>query len=529
MPVTRATSRAQEWATASSQSPQSKNRRMSSNSSLLIEEDADSVTEYKTATDESLTELIHDAENANNQDRYESTQSELVKLRTEIAELTKIVQQLVLDKNSPPHDININSATSLPTAVHSVSCAAGDMQATSTHAVESTTSQSISEVEIEQRIDQLWNNEPKTNDATITTQEFGTPVLFNGRDHPLSNCYEHSWCSSDCKIDFKGKSFKTAENAWAWLYLSQHGKTSEALTAAQSDPFAAKSMCKKVAASAKWNTDQIKHMTALQNAKFECCDGFRGYLIESNGALVENTRDPFWGGIPMYKGENNLGQILMDKRAHVNKISSRIFISNARAAPQTECTEGTKQHIVMKKCHKCGESNHSTTSCRHGFRIRCNICSREGHKAKMCTNTRLTYTHSREDSRLTAHTNYHASAPQEGRLNNNRSSWQPAVRNGNGIQDTSIQQVHNRNQKTWDQTMSVPQNYNTQNGQEHQRFNHANFHDTSKVWPSVKRQPPPYPIGESYNMYSMLQTTPEATIDAPHQYPNGSGARYNMA
>ena len=159
MPVTRATSRAQEWATASSQSPQSKSRMApGSNSSLIIEEDADSITEYKTATDESLTELINDVENANNQDRYESTQSELVKLRTEMAELTKIVQQLVHNKNSPPHD---NSATSLHTAVHSVSCADGETQVTSIHAVESTTSQSISEVEIEQRIYQLWNNEPK--------------------------------------------------------------------------------------------------------------------------------------------------------------------------------------------------------------------------------------------------------------------------------------------------------------------------------------------------------------------------------
>ena len=526
MPVTRATSRAQEWATASSQSPQSKSRMASgSNSSLIIEEDADSITEYKTATDESLSELINDVENANNQDRYESTQSELVKLRTEMAELTKIVQQLVHNKNSPPHD---NSATSLHTAVHSVSCADGETQVTSIHAVESTTSRSISEVEIEQRIDQLWNNEPKKNDVTKTTQERGTPVLFNGRDHPLSNCYEHSWCASNCKIDFMGKSFKTAENAWAWLYLSRHGKMSDALTAAQSDPFAAKSMCKKVAASAKWTNDQVKHMTALQNAKFECCDGFRAYLIESKGALVENTRDPFWGGIPMYKGENNLGQILMDKRAHVNKISSRTFISNARAAPQTACPEDT-QHTVMKKCHKCGESNHSTTSCRHGFRIRCNTCSREGHKAKMCTNTRLTHTHNKEDSRWTAPNNHHASATQEGRMNNNRSSWQPAVHNGNGIPDSRIQQVHNRSQETWDQTMSVPQNYNTLNGQEHQRFNHANFHDKSKAWPSViRQQPPPYPIGEYYNMYSVLQTTPEATIDAPHQYSNGSGARYNM-
>ena len=114
-------------------------------------------------------------------------------------------------------------------------------------------------------------------------------------------------------------------------------------------------------------------------------------------------------------------------------------------------------------------------------------------------------------------------------MNNNRSSWQPAVHNGNGIPDSRIQQVHNRSQETWDQTMSVPQNYNTLNGQEHQRFNHANLHDKSKAWPSViRQQPPPYPIGEYYNMYSVLQTTPEATIDAPHQYANGSGARYNM-
>ena len=36
-------------------------------------------------------------------------------------------------------------------------------------------------------------------------------------------------------------------------------------------------------------------------------------------------------------------------------------------------------------CWFCGESNHTTSVCRHGTYITCNTCNMTGHKSKMCT------------------------------------------------------------------------------------------------------------------------------------------------
>ena len=486
MPVTRSAARAQEWATASTKSTINN---MSSCSSIVIEDDAASTVDYKTATEESLTALVNDAEEEVNSDSLKAnddTRNELSKIRTEIAELSKIVQQLVSEKNTATETLESIAY------VVSESCSKASLSTIAN-------SDSIPDAEIEKRIEQLRGNV--------------RPELFNGRDHPLSNCYEHSWCSKLCKIHYMGKSFKTAENAWAWLFLTNHGLPEEAKLAAASDPFAAKSQCKKVRASSKWNKERVNHMIALQNAKLECCDGFRTYLLESKGTLIENTRDPFWGGIPMYNGENTLGQILMELRSGENKAASRTFISNERAAPVPEImaphhheapstvTAPASSPKFNRNCYKCGERNHTTNTCRHESRIKCNLCNQSGHKSKMCNgrpNIHNTNMHIRQTAWQNEDTTKQPQTKEGYRSSRNGGLSHPYQR---PVNDSYQHQRDNQN--GWSSPINV-----------------MNTPNKASEWPAIGKGTPPYPIDESYNMYSVLDQRLGPSTFGLHPIPN---------
>ena len=39
-----------------------------------------------------------------------------------------------------------------------------------------------------------------------------------------------------------------------------------------------------------------------------------------------------------------------------------------------------------RPCHFCGETNHLSSDCRIGYRIKCNVCNEYGHKTRLCNN-----------------------------------------------------------------------------------------------------------------------------------------------
>ena len=361
----------------------------------------------------------------------------------------------------------------------------------------------ISEAEIAERIQKL---------RTIEEPTSAHPVLFNGRDHPLSNCYEHAWCSKACTIKCKGRNLKTAENAWAWFFLECHGLPEDAQVAAEADPFAAKGMCKRVKnKNPEWLDQRTKYMAEVLDAKFDACDGFRTFLLESKGALVENTRDPFWGGIPSFNGLNTLGQLLMQKRANGNREASRTFVSNAKAAPKQLQKDPEKR--IRQVCHKCGEKNHSTKKCRHEFRIKCNSCNEKGHKAKMCPSEK----HHKQGRSITTPEKTYIGPPDRkgtlGKMTQGRHhhNWKPHQWGAKVNQAPNPSRPYHQNQNEHINAWQVQEKRSTTypvTTQDYQNYQ-------TNPWHCTKTEPtPPYPPTECYNMYSVLQPVTEANPSA---------------
>ena len=505
MPITRANARVQEWAAVTTSPKKTKITTSQSNcSNSMNEKECNEEKTPKTNTDDGKVVKNEDCTGIKN--NYDE---EIRMLRAELTELKELIQQSMVKKNVA--DEVTTDAPQEPSIGISLGSSFGSRQ--TLHLEDYSDIVSLSEeeaeVEIHDRIQKL---------RTQTEPQSAHPVLFNGRDHPLSNCYQHAWCSKECTIVFKKRSFKTAENAWAWLFLESHGLPEEAQSASEADPFAAKSMCKRVKANHKWLDNQIKLMAELIDAKFDSCDGFRTFLLESKEALVENTRDPFWGGIPSFNGINTMGHMLMKKRAKENRAASRTFVSNAKAAPKQQQQNPTTR--FGQGCQKCGESNHSTNKCRHEFPLKCNICNGKGHKAKMCPNDQPN-----EQIRTT---------------NTAKTNIGPPHRTGTVAKQSRVK--HNDNNNThgqirhrnddwqphpWDtriyQTPTSPGFYhrNNQRNEWHVTKKPETLHQTAEqYYPDNQmiarhgtiKEPTPYPPREYYNMYSVLQPVTEAKL-----------------
>ena len=128
-------------------------------------------------------------------------------------------------------------------------------------------------------------------------------VLFNGKDHILSNHYP-------CPIQVDGKTFHSSEQLYQYkmAILGDYSKIAEDILHTRSASHA-----QRLGGVIQKDRDLgLSVLWEVINIKIEQCQDFRSFLLNTNDKnLIENTRNTFWGRGVNNDGRNMFGKMLM--------------------------------------------------------------------------------------------------------------------------------------------------------------------------------------------------------------------------
>ncbi len=120
-------------------------------------------------------------------------------------------------------------------------------------------------------------------------------------------------------------------------------------------------------------------MYELLAAIIEQCMEMKHALLQSrNDDFRKGTGHQCWARGSQGQGLNMLGKLLMYIREQMSSYMESELSINYRA-PKND---------AKSPCYKCGEGNHSNSSCHHERSLKCTVCLYSGHKPKYCPDLR---------------------------------------------------------------------------------------------------------------------------------------------
>ena len=196
---------------------------------------------------------------------------------------------------------------------------------------------------------------------------------FRGGHDPLSNFHM-------VRLSVFGKFFQSLEHAYQWKkakYLRQDDIAD--LIMNTSSPGHVKQITDEHldAYGTDWWQIRQSVMYELLMVKCKQCPAFVTELLQSgDDEIVEDTNHSYWARGEDGQGLNMLGELLMFVREGLRNYQS--------SSSQQLTDYRPPENGAISPCHKCGEGNHNSLTCRHDSFLQCRKCFYQGHKSKHC-------------------------------------------------------------------------------------------------------------------------------------------------
>ena len=221
----------------------------------------------------------------------------------------------------------------------------------------------------------------------LCTRSQNGVTLFYGKESVFSNLH------METPIYVDGKTYNCNEQYYTYMmanYFDDHD--SMKLSMSTDDPYELVALQKKVKNFDRhvWAPEAERILYLANLAKYtQNAVARRALLNTKDDILGEGSFNKTWGiggsisnsrftDVRNWTGSNIMGKILMNIRQSLCEQPSSDYHSYNRSAS----THHVDSHL--KACWFCGETNHVSKNCRHGQKVRCNLCSSLGHKAKFC-------------------------------------------------------------------------------------------------------------------------------------------------
>ena len=232
------------------------------------------------------------------------------------------------------------------------------------------------------------NSADKRRKKPNTKSRNGITVFF-GKDSVFSNLH----MSTPIVID--GRKFTCIEYYYTHaLATFFHDESTAKKALATDDPYELVGLHKKVANYdlRKWLPEAEKVLYMANLAKYSQNSSARTALLETQDNLIgEASYSRKWGiGIPIqdknamnhhsWTGKNIMGKILMKIRDALASDNDSVRKNSSEGYYRHD-----KHNNQNQTCWFCGEQNHLSENCKHGYELQCNYCYQYGHKAKFCT------------------------------------------------------------------------------------------------------------------------------------------------
>ncbi len=207
------------------------------------------------------------------------------------------------------------------------------------------------------------------------SRESNQTVKFRSADHPLSNFFP-------CNIDIYGRRFKSSEHAYQYRKAVENHAWDMAEDVVNAPTASkAKQIGDRIKDNRAHQWDSIKDgvMYEILQCKAQQCSVFRNTLQCTVGNYIaENTTNMYWAIGKDGKGQNRLGQLLMELRDQLHMLP----MLQHKGPYQNNQRDNQQSVHIDGACWYCGEENHNSSICRHGMKIRCHGCGQLGHKKK---------------------------------------------------------------------------------------------------------------------------------------------------
>ena len=227
---------------------------------------------------------------------------------------------------------------------------------------------------------------------TNTKSRNGVTVFF-GKDSIFSNLHMTT------PIIIDGQKFSCNEQYYTHKLATFFGDEMTSKRALETeDPYKLVELHKKVQNYDlnRWLPEAEKVLFFANLAKYTQNSSARAALLNTHEDQIgEASYSRTWGiGIPIqdkyamdcnsWKGKNIMGKLLMKIRDTLRNKDQTERNRNIKDRQYITHRHYDNQAYKNKTCWYCGEENHISKNCKHGYKLQCNTCYEYGHKAKFC-------------------------------------------------------------------------------------------------------------------------------------------------